>query len=345
MTNLINRVLIVGFGSAGTRHLGIARKLLPAADIRLYRHQISVDTSVNGFRILSSSQDLIEFAPQIAVIANPSSHHLGVSQFLADRGTHLLIEKPISISLLGIQKLIITCNQNNSILMVGYNLRYSTSLLHYRDLIEADFIGEIFSLRSEVGQYLPTWRPDTDYRNGVSAKQELGGGALLELSHELDYLQWIFGEIDWVSAILAQQSALEIDVEDTVHVHLGFKAKSSQAQLIATLNMDFIRHDQTRVCVAIGERGSLKWDGIKGEVSFFEKDAKSWKVLLSEVSSNEDTYVAEWLDFLAKISASKVSHKQDLEELRVMEAIECIRLSSERRAQVSIAEIQGMNWS
>ena len=342
---LINRVLIVGLGSAGSRHLRIARKLLPEADIRLYRHQMSGDSKVNGFHILGSFQDLIEFAPQIAVIANPSSYHLGISQFLADRGTHLLIEKPISTSLVGIQKLLNTCNQNKLILMVGYNLRYSNSLLHYRDLIDANFIGEIFSLRSEVGQYLPTWRPDTDYRNGVSAKQELGGGALLELSHELDYLQWIFGEIDWVNAILSQQSTLEIDVEDTVHAHLGFKQKSSQTQLIGSLNMDFIRHDQTRFCLAIGERGSLKWDGIKGEVLFFEKDAKSWKVLFSEVSQKDDTYVAEWMDFMAKISTSKVSHKQDLEDLRVMEAIECIRLSSERRAQVSIAEIQDMNWS
>ena len=342
---LINRVLIVGLGSAGSRHLRIARKLLPEADIRLYRHQMSGDSKVNGFHILGSFQDLIEFAPQIAVIANPSSHHLGISQFLADRGTHLLIEKPISTSLVGIQKLLNTCNQNKLILMVGYNLRYSNSLLHYRDLIEANFIGEIFSLRSEVGQYLPTWRPDTDYRNGVSAKQELGGGALLELSHELDYLQWIFGEIDWVNAILVQQSSLEIDVEDTVHVHLGFKPNSSQTQLIGSLNMDFIRHDHSRVCVAIGERGSLKWDGIKGEVSFFEKDAKSWRVLFSEVSSKDETYTAEWLDLLAKISASKVPDRQDLEELRVMEAIECIRLSSKRRAQVSIAEIQKMNWS
>ncbi len=345
MTNLNNRVLIVGLGSAGSRHLRVAQKLLPEADIRVYRHEITEDSQVHGLINLKSLQDLIEFAPQIAVIANPSSYHLGVAQFLADRGTHLLIEKPISSSLFGVQKLINTCNLNHSVLMVGYNLRYSGSLQRYRDLINSDLIGDIFSVRCEVGQYLPSWRPDTDYRYGVSAKKELGGGALLELSHELDYLRWIFGEIDWVSATLTRQSALEIDVEDSAYIHLGLQPRGSKAQFIASLNMDFIRQDQTRVCLAIGEKGSLKWDGIKGEVSFFESRAKSWKVLFEQVSSGDETYLAEWMDFIDLVSGSKVSIKQDMEDLRVMEVIESIRISSERRSQVAISEIQEMNWS
>ena len=77
-------------------------------------------------------------------------------------------------------------------------------------------------LRCEIGQYLPLWRPGSDYRLGVSANRALGGGVLLELSHELDYLRWIFGDVDWVQASLERQSALEIDVEDTAHLLLSF---------------------------------------------------------------------------------------------------------------------------
>ena len=57
-----------------------------------------------------------------------------------------------------------------------------------------------------------------DYRKTVSAQKILGGGVLLELSHELDYLRWIFGDVEFVQAQLARQSELDIDVEDTAHI-------------------------------------------------------------------------------------------------------------------------------
>ena len=111
------------------------------------------------------------------------------------------------------------------------------------------------SVRCEISHYLPSWRPECDYRQGVSGRGELSGGALLELSHEIDYLRWIFGEAVWVNATLSRQSRLEIDVEDTAHLVIGFAPDNGGRQLIASVNMDFIRHDNTRLCIAIGEKG------------------------------------------------------------------------------------------
>ena len=72
--------------------------------------------------------------------------------------------------------------------MVGYNLRYMKSLIKFREILSKKKIGKILSVRSEVGSYLPSWRKDTDYKKSVSAKKKLGGGVLLELSHDIDYL-------------------------------------------------------------------------------------------------------------------------------------------------------------
>ena len=83
---------------------------------------------------------------------------------------------------------------------VGYNLRCFPSLSRFRDLIHEDLFGKPLSVRCEIGQYLPDWRPTSDYRAGVSARSDLGGGALMELSHEIDYLSWIFGDVEWVSS-------------------------------------------------------------------------------------------------------------------------------------------------
>ena len=73
---------------------------------------------------------------------------------------------------------------------------------------------KIIHARIESGSYLPNWRPKQDYRSSCSAKKNLGGGVLLELSHELEYLSWIFGKPNWISAWVGKLSSLEIDVED-----------------------------------------------------------------------------------------------------------------------------------
>lgn len=257
-SRLINRILIVGLGSIGKRHLRLARALLPNADIRVLRHQAgsAVPDSANGS--FSSIDEAIAFAPQTAVIASPAPFHIATAQALAEAGVHLLIEKPLSASLNGVMQLLETCQKQGTVLLTGYNLRFLPSLQRFRDLLGDGVIGKVLSVRCEIGQYLPSWRPDADYRQGVSARRELGGGALLELSHELDYLRWIFGEVDWVKATLSRQSSLALDVEDTAHLTLGFAPADDGHQLIGTVNMDFVRHDTTRLCTTIGENGSLR---------------------------------------------------------------------------------------
>ena len=75
-------------------------------------------------------------------------------------------------------------------------------------------MGTIYTIHVEAGQFLPSWRPNSDYRNTVSASKELGGGVMTELSHELDYISWIFGKPTWVNAQNGKISNLEVNVED-----------------------------------------------------------------------------------------------------------------------------------
>jgi predicted dehydrogenase len=341
---MINRILIVGNGSIGMRHLRIARERFPNAQINVLGHRAASDIPEFSNGYLTTIAEAIQFAPQVAIIANPSTFHTPTAQALAINGTHLLIEKPISSTLGGVFELIETCKENDCVLQVGYNLRYSPSLQKFRELLIGEEIGKLLSVRCEVGQYLPTWRPEKDYRQGVSANADLGGGVLLELSHELDYLQWIFGAVEWVRATLTRQSSLEIDVEDSAHLTLGFVSNRSQHQLIATLNMDFIRHDQTRACIAIGENGSLKWDGILGEVSVFEKGASNWKRLFAHTPLKDETYLAEWQEFLNCINMGLKPSVTGQVGLQVLEIIESVRRSASTGAQESVYNIQKTTW-
>jgi predicted dehydrogenase len=326
--SLIERALLVGLGSIGRRHLRLARDLMPRADIRVLRHQVSSETSEYANDCFYSIETAVNFAPQIAIIANPATYHVAVAQILADAGVHLLIEKPLSKSLDGISKLIETCQRKSLVISTGYNLRFYSSLQYYKKILDEGIVGKVLSVRCEVGEYLPSWRPVDDYRNGVSARYELGGGALLELSHEIDYLRWIFGEVEWVKSTLGRQSSLEINVEDTVHLTLGFVAGHDGHQLIGTLNLDFIRQDKTRSCLAIGERGSLRWNGLSGGVELYEKSSARWLVLFSHQEKIDDSYKKELNNFLEAIAENKAPIVTGKDGLRVMEIIEAARMSN-----------------
>ena len=299
---MINRILIVGHGSIGQLHLRIARDLLPDADIRVLRHQKceSIPEYANG--CMSSLNDALAFMPQAAVIASPSTFHMETALPLAGAGVHLLVEKPLAASLSSTAQLLASCLERGNVLMTAYNLRFLPSLNTFREKILSGFIGKVISVRCEVGQYLPSWRPGSDYRQSVSASRALGGGALLELSHEIDYLRWIFGEVLWVRASLSKQSNLDIDVEDTAHLILGFESDADGRKLIASLNMDFVRHDATRQCLAIGEQGSLRWNGLTGSVEHFNAGANEWDEVFKHLPDRDESYMTEWQHFIASIS-------------------------------------------
>lgn len=337
---LISRILIVGLGSIGIRHLRLARELLPSADIRVLRHQVcdSMPEHANG--CFSNLEQAVNFAPQIAVIANPASHHVAVAQALAEAGVHLLVEKPLSATVDGVSKLLETCCEQKTVLLTGYNLRFLLSIQRFRDLLGESLIGNVLSVRCEIGQYLPSWRPDSDYRQGVSARQELGGGALLELSHELDYMRWIFGEVDWVKATLSRQSSLEIDVEDTAHLTMGFASTANGNKLIGTVNLDFIRHDTTRLCTAIGEKGSLRWNGLTGVVELYNAGAKEWQEIFRHQHQRDESYLAEWNNFIDCVTEYKTPYITGEDGLKVLQIIEAARKSSESGCKENVVKME-----
>lgn len=332
--NLIERILIVGLGSIGKRHLRIARQLAPKADIRILRHLPNNEVIEHADGSFFNIQEAIKFRPQMAVIANPAPFHIPTAQLLAEIGTHLLIEKPLAMSLDGANELIATCREKNVILSTGYNLRFLPSLQRYKELLNEGMIGKILSVRSEMGQYLPTWRPDSNYIGGVSARADLGGGVLLELSHEIDYLRWIFGDVAWVSATLSRQSDLKIDVEDTAHLILGIRTPQYTDELIASISLDFIRHDVTRLCTSIGELGSLRWDGLNGAISFYESGGSKWQEIYTYEHQRDDSYIAEWLDFMACVKDMKRPLVDGEDGLSVLQIIKAARKSSQFHGQM-----------
>ena len=334
---MLRTLLVVGLGSIGRRHARLIRALVPGVQIVAWRHQSHGEANEPGIdHSVTNLREALGFSPQVAVIANPASYHLDVALPLGKAGVHLLIEKPISSTTQNVSELIEVCRAQGVVLMTGYNLRFLPSLQRFREILEERRVGRILSVRAEIGQFLPSWRPGSDYRQTVSAQAALGGGVLLELSHDIDYLRWLFGEINWVNAICCKQSSLEIDVEDTAHLVLGFAGHSGCVPIIATLNMDCIRHDTTRTCTVIGEKGTLRWNAVSGTVDIFEEGRDIWQTLSTQHPQRDESYLAEWRHFLSCICEGVPPFVTGADGLAVLQVIEAARQSSQSRTVVSI---------
>ena len=289
--------LVVGLGSIGRRHLKNLRQILPQAELTVLR---SSDRSSHeappeeASRVVYSFDDALLHEPRFAVIASPAPFHVEIALRLAERGVHLCIEKPISDRLDRIQDLIGLCRQRGLVLMVAYNLRFAAPLRTLREALMSGRIGTLLGLRIEAGQYLPDWRPNADYRQSVSARRDLGGGALLELSHEIDYARWLAGDIVRVSADVRKLSNLEIDVEDCAELTVNFASG-----VLGSIHVDMLQRTPTRTCKLIGSEGTLTWDAIVNQVRLFSAETRDWEDLHSAQSIDRNAmYVDELAHFL-----------------------------------------------
>ncbi|MEY2633865.1 MAG: hypothetical protein RIR00_2519 [Pseudomonadota bacterium] len=290
------RFLVVSLGSIGRRHLHNLRALRPQARIgvlRLTQSGANEELPEGADLQFTSINDALAFAPSAAIIASPASTHLAVAMPLARAGVPLLIEKPLATSCTGLSELLAAAA--GIPVMVAYNLRFLPSLIEARCLVHDGAIGEVLVVRAEVGQYLPAWRPASRYQDTVSAQQALGGGALLELSHEFDYLYWMFGLPSRVAASGGRYSALEIDVEDMVSVNLEYESP----RRLVHVHLDLLQRATTRGCKFIGSEGTLRWDGIADTLERYVPAAGEWQqVDTRPCPDRNEMYVAELAHFL-----------------------------------------------
>ncbi len=291
------KILCISLGSIGKRHLRNARALLPNAEIAVYRQHTRGDATVpeGANKICNSMDEALTFAPDAVLISSPASEHVANASEFAKRNVPMFIEKPLAASSTGIAPFVQACQRSSGFIMVGYVLRFLPALHTIRKLIEHGTLGNIYTARIEVGQYLPDWRPESDYRQGVSAQAKLGGGALLELSHEIDYATWLFGWPKSLQCSRAKLSPLDIDVEDSAHIIMEYGNKNVCVQL------DFLQRTANMSVQIVGEKGTLYADLIKEELTLVSPENPVGKKLECEKLPNgNDIYLRQFDLFFHK---------------------------------------------
>ena len=296
----MTKLLCISLGSIGQRHLRNARKLLPDAQIAVWRQHTSSGGGVpeGADVMLGSLDEAVGFAPDAVLVSSPASEHLVNALPFVQKNIPIFLEKPLAATMDGVPAFAQACAASKGFVMVGYVLRFLPALHAIKKYISDGTLGEVYTARVEVGQYLPDWRPQSDYRVGVSAQAKLGGGALLELSHEIDYATWLLG---WPSSLQCSRgnlSPLEIDVEDSAMLVLEYGRKQ------VVLQLDFLQRVANMAVQIVSEKGTLKADLIKEELMLHTPGAPEGVRLEAEKLPNgNDIYLRQFDFFFHKAIA------------------------------------------
>lgn len=294
----LSRAVVVGLGSIGRRHLSNLRRLRPDAVIAALRRPESEAVADAGCDLqLSDLSEALAFGPEAAILAGPAPGHVPLAKAFVERGVAVLIEKPLSHDLDGLPALAETARRAGVPVMIGYNLRFSPSLMALRSAVLSGEAGAILAGRAEVGQYLPDWRPGVDYRQTVSARRALGGGPLLELSHEIDYLYWLFGMPDRITCRGARLSDLAIDVADCCEVCLEYDAP----RRLISVHLDFLQRVPTRAVRLIGTEATIEWDAIEERVRVRSPHPAASRTEHLPAPDRNDMYLDELTAFLDSV--------------------------------------------
>ena len=261
------RFLIAGLGSIGRRHL---RNLLALGerDIVLCRTGKSTlpDDELQGFEAETDLTAALNHKPDAVIVANPTAFHLEVAVPAAEAGCHLLIEKPVSHSLEGIDRLNKAVERTGVRVLVGYQFRFHPGLMAIHHWLREGRIGRPIYARAHWGEYLPDWHPWEDYRKSYAARLEMGGGVALTLSHPIDYLRWLMGEAELSWRWTGRLGNLELEVDDTAEFWLDFNSGAK-----ASVHLDYLQQPPDHHLMIIGTHGSCKWDDSRGISRMFDQ--------------------------------------------------------------------------
>ena len=306
------KVLMIGLGSIGQRHLRNLRRLPggESLDIAAYRvrglsRTFSDDMRVRegvelerefGLSVFHDLDEALAWGPDVAFVTNVTSAHVEVATRCAQAGCDLLVEKPLSDSMEGVDELLRIVRSLGLVVAMGFQNRLHPAARELRALLAAGALGDVMHAEAEYGERLSTMHSYEDYRDTYMARADLGGGAVMNLLvHDLDLLQWLLGRPTSVAALAGGASGMEVDVEDCASALISLAGASGRA-VSAYAHVDFAQYPPTHRLKVLGTRGRVELDFIANTLRVCEGDeerVREWPGF-----ERNDMFVEELEDFL-----------------------------------------------
>jgi predicted dehydrogenase len=331
------KFLIAGLGSIGRRHL---RNLLALgeSDILLYRtHQSTLpDEELTPFPTFTKLADALAQKPDAVIVSNPTACHMHVALPAAMAGCHLLLEKPISdVKDEQVDALKRVADERGIRVLVGFQFRFHPVLMQLKQILFQGQLGRPYSFRCHWGEYLPNWHPWEDYRDSYAARNDLGGGVVNTLSHPLDYVRWLFGEVQSLTAVTGHVSDLEINVEDVAEITLNFVNGT-----LGSIHLDYYQRPPSHWLEINCEKGLVRWDNAVGAARVYHVDKGQWQDINRPAEfERNDLFLAEMQHFINLIDGRAESRCDLTDGIQALALTQAVHAASEKRGWVNLPSI------
>ena len=346
------KILMIGLGSIGQRHVRNIKKILgDDAELIAYRsvgkkrlitEKLGVleDKSVEDEYGIVSYSDLDEALaqkPDVAFITNVTAKHMECAIKAARAGCNLMIEKPLSVDLSGIDRLREIIADKGLTVSVGFQNRYHPCVKVLKETVESGILGRIRYVSNEFSERLTTIHRYEDYRQTYMARRDLGGGPVLNLLiHDFDILQWLFGMPVSVSGKMMHGGNLEIDVEEGASAVFTFGRDKDWFPVYT--HTDFMQYPPVHTFKAVGEKGRIEVNMNTAEYVIYCGDEIYKTDKFSDFRRN-DMFLLEIKDYFESLT-NHTEPKLNLESgIDTLKMVEMLRKSDLEKREIILSEI------
>ena len=327
-------ILIIGSGSVGKRH---ARNLAalgcrisgvdPRAD---RRDELAAETPVVG-AYATAEAALKAGGLDGVVVASPTAFHPSDTVAALEAKLPVLLEKPVAKTAEE-ARLMLRAEQVMGVpVLLGYTWRWWLPLKRLREMLDAKAIGTVRHVQFHMSAHLADWHPWEPYQEFFMASAAQGGGALLDESHWIDLMVWLFGKPEQLIGRVDKISDLEIDADDNVDVLAIY-----ENGLRVTLHLDLYGRPHEKFIRFVGEGGTILWSADPNRIAIGCESAQKWQEEIFGHERNE-MFVAVAKEFLAVLAGKSKPSCTLAEGVEVMDLIEAVRESSREGRAVPIA--------
>lgn len=297
-------ILIIGGGSIGKRHL---KNLHQLGFKNLYCLKRELNFSFEKefqCKVITNFSEAKALAIDCVFVCTPTSLHIEGLQFAVENRCHIFMEKPLIHDKLGLEKAKYLLENHDKTFFIGFMLRFHPLVQKIKEILDENDLGEVFSARFEFGSYLPYWHPWEDYKLSYASINKLGGGVINTITHELDLIQYFFGEPESVYCNALNFNKLQIDVEELAEAVFTYNDK------VISLHIDFLQKDYDRNIKVLCDNGSIKWEWHTNQIVINKHEQDPEIISFLDFDVNQ-LYIDEVNKFMELITKNTIEHVLD----------------------------------
>ena len=320
MANAPRRWLVVGSGAIAACHIKCVSQLLD--DVSFARLSSSgrsatspaIDDMVD--EVFESWDTALDWNPDAGIVANATSGHITALQELLTFGVPVFVEKPLARSPHEAGRIVELAKRSGQPVLVGYCLRFHPAVKRLTDLVVGGGLGSPVQCTAIVGQHIEDWRTQAP-ESTVSLSAQLGGGALLELSHEIDLALTLMGQVLKTEGFTSTPSRYEVDVAASLSM--------LHEQAVSSVSMNMLQRPAQRTFTVVATEGTVSADLITGEIAISGPDGQTTHESVEPASV---MYLEQMRHFIGCATGDEHPVSDLWSAIAVLECIESVRRST-----------------